>query len=180
MQSGTSQHTTSHNTTIPYPTTMGNANLAPRAEPWPYRFFVVDLNINGEYEGIYVIMEKLKRDTQIIDIDKDDGYILKVDRDESKQNNFTDENSFRSKFGSDLERNASDVHYLYEYPKPSKITQGQTDYWYISNYVNDFEISLAADDFKHPTNGNGYEEYVDVDMWIVLSISHRNSGNNTS
>ena len=36
---GTSQHTTSITCTIPYPTTTGNADLEPRAEPWPYRWY---------------------------------------------------------------------------------------------------------------------------------------------
>lgn len=149
-----------------------NYDLSREMGRYASRTRFVELNINGEYEGIYVLMEKLKRDKKRINISKGDGYILKVDRDESKQGNFTDENSFVSKFGSDLTGNASgnsvDVHYLYDYPKVTDISRSQKDY--ISNYVNDFEIALAADDFIHPTNGKGYEEYIDVDSFIDFII----------
>ena len=144
----------------------------------------VDLYINGDYRGIYVLMEKLKRDTERINISKADdsdvtgGYILKVDRPEGNfthPGEYTTNNSFMSYYGSTLDSGSSDVNFLYGYPKVDDITQEQRDY--ISGYVMDFETSLASYNFTHPINGNRYEEYVDVDSFVDFMILNEITNN---
>ena len=140
----------------------------------------VDLYINGDYQGIYVLMEKLKRDPERINVSKANdsdvtgGYVLKVDRPDG--GNFTHNNSFISYYGSNLDSGISgDVNFLYEYPKVDDITQEQRDY--ISGYVMDFETALASYNFTHPVNGNGYEEYVDVDSFVDFMILNEITNN---
>ena len=96
----------------------------------------VELYLNNEYRGVYVLMEKIKRDGDRIDISKlepdeitdDDltgGYILKFDW------YYTGDNigGFESTYDGIL--------YNYHYPKPSDIVPEQENY--IQNYINDFE-----------------------------------------
>lgn len=84
---------------------------------------IVELELNGEYQGIYIFMEKLKQNKNRIDVDKllpsdtniTGGYILTIDKSSDKaleENNswfnfnndggiearYTPENSFRSKY----------------------------------------------------------------------------------
>ena len=127
----------------------------------------VDLNINGEYRGIYVLMEKLKRDKNRIDISKKNSFILKVDR--GNQND-----SFISNFGSEMNPDESaNVYYVYDYPKLDEITQEQKNY--ISGYVNDFETALSSENFM--ANGKRYESYIDVGSFIDFIILNEISNN---
>lgn len=141
----------------------------------------VNLTINGNYEGIYVLQEKLKRDSERIDLDALEmtensgedvtgGYIIRIDRADGP---FDEQNSFLSAIGSSLEGNSADVYFVYDYPKKEEITVAQKTY--ISNYVNDFEIALASENFSDPDQG--YAQYIDVDSFIDFFILNELSNN---
>ncbi len=149
----------------------------------------VDLKINDTYEGIYVFMEKLKRDAGRININKlkkdensgDDltgGYIIKIDK--TAGNNFgsgyNDQNSFTSNYKPLHSSNNQEIHFLYDYPKAEKITPQQKEY--ISSYIHNFEKALASDDFKDPEKG--YKRFIDVpsfiDFFLLNEISHNVDG----
>ena len=96
----------------------------------------VELFLNDEYQGVYVLMEKIKRDDARVNISKlnpneisgDDvtgGYILKFDW------YYTGDNI--GGFESDYDG----MIYNYHYPKPSEIVPEQEDY--IQSYINNFE-----------------------------------------
>ena len=110
------------------------------------------------------------------------GYILKVDRPDGHRpdsgiENYNKGNSFPSKFGSDVipDDDTQPFHIVYDYPAVEDITKEQKIY--ISNYINEFEVALASDDFKHPVTGKGYQEYIDVDSFIDFMISNEISNN---
>ncbi len=141
----------------------------------------VNLIINGNYEGIYVLQEKLKRDTERIDLDALEmtensgedvtgGYIIRIDRADGP---FDQQNSFLSTIGSSLEGSSADVYFVYDYPKKEEITVEQKAY--ISNYVSDFENALASDNFADPVQG--YAQYIDVDSFIDFFILNELSNN---
>lgn len=148
----------------------------------------VELEINNEYRGVYVFMEKLKRGKDRIDINKlnddensgDDltgGYIIKIDKLSSSDVNgnigYTSSNSFKSNF-TPLNATASqEINFLYEYPEAEDITTEQKNY--ISAYVNDFENALAADQFQDATLG--YQAFIDVDSFIDFFILNELSNN---
>jgi spore coat protein CotH len=149
----------------------------------------VDLEINGEYKGVYVFMEKLKRDKGRIDINKlkkdensgedlTGGYILKIDKISGNNlgDGYNDQNSFTSKYKPLHSSNGQEIRYLYDYPKAEKITTQQKDY--IKEYVNKFEDALASDDFTDPEKG--YRAYIDVDSFIdfflLNEVSHNVDG----
>jgi spore coat protein CotH len=105
------------------------------------------------YSGIYVIMEKIKRGSdrvnisKISDEDPSGGYILKIDNIDS------DEDSFDTING---------VRIIYVYPKADDITDNQKAW--ISNYMNGFEIALSSDNFTDPDTG--YANYINTDSFI--------------
>ena len=148
----------------------------------------VELIINGNYKGVYVFMEKLKRNKDRIAIEKlrpdensgDDltgGYILKIDKVAGSNvgNGYNNQNSFASEFEPPF-TGGGEIRFLYEYPDAREISTQQRDY--IKKYVQDFESALASDDFKDPVTG--YRAYADVesfvDFFILNEISHNVDG----
>ena len=120
-----------------------------------------ELFLNDEYMGVYVLMEKIKRDNNRIDISKlnpdeiegDDitgGYILKFDW------NYTGGNL--GGFDSEYDGNT----YNYHYPKPSDIVLQQEEY--IQNYVAEFENIMLSDDYTN--DSTGYPTMMNVESFV--------------
>jgi hypothetical protein len=161
-------------------------DLSRDIEMYASRSKFVELSINNEYQGVYVFMEKLKRDSQRIDINKlkDDensgedltgGYILKIDK--TAGNNlgegYNDLNSFTSPYAPPNASVGQEINFLYEYPDAEDITVEQKTY--ISSYVTDFENALASNDFKDPIIG--YAAYIDVPSFIDFFLLNEISNN---
>jgi len=121
----------------------------------------VELYLNDEYRGIYVLMEKIKRDGNRVDISKlnpdeitgDDvtgGYILKFDW------FYTGDNigGFESEF--------DDMIYNYHYPKPSDIVPEQEAY--IQEYINGFETIMMGTDYTN--DSTGYPSMMNVESFV--------------
>lgn len=138
----------------------------------------VEVEINGEYLGAYLLMEKLKRDKNRIDIkglNANDtnitgGYILKLDKavgNDNDQYDYDEGNSFPSAYRASgrLSKDANE-HFLYHYPKPKDITPQQKAY--IQHYIYDFETALASQSFADSTLG--YAKYIDTDSFIDYFI----------
>jgi spore coat protein CotH len=138
----------------------------------------VEVEINGDNKGLYVLMEKLKRDKNRIDLKKLDavdndptsitgGYILKIDKTAGKgsttQVNYTATNSFKSLYDVNgvLTTNTK-TYFLFDYPSDVAISTPQRQY--ITTYVQDFEKALALPNFK--TDTEGYKKYIDVPSFI--------------
>lgn len=134
--------------------------------------------LNGNYEGIYVLTEKIKQDDNRVDIanlrpeeiegdDLTGGYIFKVDNFESDGSdswlgNFTPERVPQN-----------DVRFVYHDPKASKIVPEQAEY--LQAYVNGFETVLFGDNFEDPTTG--YRAFINVESFIdylIISELSRN------
>ncbi|QCX00993.1 hypothetical protein FGM00_13050 [Aggregatimonas sangjinii] len=152
-------------------------NLARDMGVYASRSRLVELNMNGSYAGLYVLMEKLKRDKNRIDISKlnpdeimgDDltgGYIIKIDK---SLEGYTVSNSFESNASISGDK----TKFLYEYPDPEDIVQEQRDY--IKNYFLEFERVLASENFTDLEVG--YEAYIDTDSFIDFFLLNEFSGN---
>jgi hypothetical protein len=139
----------------------------------------VEVMLNGEYEGIYLFGEKIKKDNGRVDISKLEpsdttgidltgGYIFKIDYWEWYD-------SWLSPFHP-IGFPWYDIHYVYYYPKPAEIMAVQKEY--ISNYVTAFEEALYGPNFKDPDIG--YSKYIDVpsfiDYFLVNEVSRNNDG----
>jgi hypothetical protein len=118
--------------------------------------------VNGDYKGVYVFMEKLKRDKNRVDIarlDEDDvsadsltgGYIIKVDKLDGEQ-----VDGFEGK----------NVFYQYHYPRPVDIKPEQKTY--IKNFITRFEARMKTDNFDSPASG--YPKYIDIDSAVDFFI----------
>jgi len=150
------------------------------------RSLFVDLTLNGAYQGVYVFMEKLKRDGDRIDINKlkDDentgedvtgGYILKIDKTAGSNlgEGYNELNSFESNYAPSSTDSDQKIYFLYEYPDAEDITAPQKAY--ISQYMADFEDALASDDFADPDLG--YANYIDTASFIDFFLLNELSNN---
>ncbi|MFQ5445523.1 MAG: CotH kinase family protein, partial [Saprospiraceae bacterium] len=119
--------------------------------------------VNGEYNGIYLFTEKIKRDKGRVDISElhpdettgDDltgGYILKIDKWDGASND-----GFVSAWPSDLSGFGETV-FQYHYPKPKDIVPEQREY--IWQYIAGMEDALMSPDFADPATG--YRHYFDM------------------
>jgi subtilisin-like proprotein convertase family protein len=131
-----------------------------------------ELVINGTYMGIYILMEKIKRDVNRVDISKltindnvgadvTGGYIIKIDKSTGSGGG-----GFVSSYPPLSSGNGQTINYLYEYPADDVITPAQQTY--IQNYVDSFENALASPTFNDPING--YAKYINVLSFIDLFL----------
>lgn len=123
-----------------------------------------ELAINNDYQGIYLLIEKIKRDKERVDIAKMEktditgdaltgGYIIKIDK-ESGSNSGEGWNSLYKPYNGAWQN----TFFQFEYPKAKDITIQQKDY--IRNHINKVENSIASPNFKDPVNG--YRKYIDT------------------
>ena len=117
------------------------------------------------YDGVYVLMEKIKRDKNRIDIKKlkDDhvlepeitgGYILQQDR-------LNDDDEYIT--------GAMGETYVIEEPKASKLNTEQ--YNYIEDHLWNFETALQTDDYNNTATEHYYKKWIEVDSFIVHLLS---------
>ena len=154
----------------------------------------VQLYIDGEYLGLYVLMEKIKRDKSRVNITKmastdnsgnavTGGYILKIDK--SAGDNtlvgwdadavYTEALGFRSNYdpnGIKINflpygpKKSAETYTMYEYPKNDAISYDQKKY--VQSYFSDFEDILLSNNYKDPING--YQKFIDVNSFIDFLI----------
>ncbi|MFT4771954.1 MAG: hypothetical protein ACI9CP_001780 [Cryomorphaceae bacterium] len=119
--------------------------------------------INDQYVGVYVLMEKIKRDNNRVDIanvtpedisgdELTGGYIFSVDREDEGP-----ESGWSSPF-------TEAVFYKYQDPDFDELAPQQKNY--LRNYVTNFEEDMDAS----PT-ADTYEEYIDIPSWIDYWIA---------
>lgn len=123
-----------------------------------------------DYQGTYVMLEKIKRDKNRVDIsklDKNDnagdsltgGYIIAVDG-----NIWTPDSGFYSNIQTNL-------FFEYKYPKGDEITPQQRNY--IKAYIDSFETALNGPNFSNPLTG--FRKYADefsfIDFFIIQELS---------
>ncbi len=137
--------------------------LARRMGSYATRIQFVELVLNGQYDGAYILMEKIKRDRQRVNIaqlDADDvtgdsltgGYIIKVDKDASEGNSWP----------SNFEVRGHTVRYQYHDPRLRELQPAQATY--IRNYMSDFEHVMAGPDYADPLTG--YPAYLDLASFV--------------
>ncbi|HET6556278.1 MAG TPA: CotH kinase family protein [Prolixibacteraceae bacterium] len=137
----------------------------------------VELFLNNRYVGVYVLMEKIKRNKNRVDIAKlpptdisgenhTGGYIIKID----KINGSGGEG-----WSSDYFNNTNHTYYQYDYPKAKEITSEQKAY--IQSYVKNMEKALYLEKF---TGTGSYHEYLNdtsfIDFMIINELSKNIDG----
>jgi len=135
-----------------------------------------ELVINGEYKGVYVLLEKIKRDKNRVDIAKltpqdiegdelTGGYIVKIDK-----VNGTETEGWYSDFPPYTD-GWQKILYQYHYPDEDEITLEQKNY--IINKINEFESVMYSPTFNEPFGGYydliGLDSFADVFLITELS-----------
>jgi hypothetical protein len=142
------------------------------------RFF--ELVVDGSYEGIYQLEEKVKRDDNRVNIAKmvqtdtggdnlTGGYIIALD------NFMPGEPGWYSKYPSNVTQDSAN-YFLYHYPKPDSIVPEQKTY--IKNYFDAFEDALVGPAWQDPWNG--YRKYIEIqsfaDVFIMNELTRNVDG----
>lgn len=126
---------------------------------------LVDVVLDGEYKGVYLLAEKIKRDKNRVDVAKlnpvditepesTGGYILKFDY-------WDNSNSWQLNY-SPIGFPGLDVHMVHYEPEMVDLFPQQFDY--IHNYINDYETALYGSNFADPNLG--YRAYIGVTSFI--------------
>lgn len=131
--------------------------------------------IDNEYKGVFVLMEKIKKDKNRVDIEKlkssdiappnvTGGYIFSIDKLDGGE--VTWHSSIQNS-----------ITFQFVYPKkPEDIEPQQKDY--IESYVDSFEQALNGKDFQDPNIG--FRKYIDVksfmDFFIINELARNIDG----
>jgi hypothetical protein len=132
----------------------------------------VELVINGDHKGVYVLTEKIKRDKNRVNMakitpedvtlsDMSGGYLLRVD----KTSALAPEEFWESPYPSPVPDHHPVIFQYYD-PAYDELTPDQRDY--IRNYLAEFEQMLVSQDFSNP--GNGYRSFLDISSFTDLMI----------
>lgn len=142
---------------------------------WAPRTRFIEVFLNGQYNGVYVLMEKIKRDKNRVVMDKinekditeeeiSGGYLLRRD----KKGHIAPEDYWTSLVGQPYH-----VTNWYEYydPKIKDLTASQSNY--IIDWMTGFDEVMAGDNFNDPNIG--YRKYIKtrsfIDMMFINEIS---------
>jgi hypothetical protein len=142
---------------------------------WASRVRYVELILNNEYQGIYLLTEKIKRDSSRVNISKllptdntgielTGGYIFSLDK---------EPNGWLSSYPTPGATNQARRQFSYVYPKSANITTQQKNY--IKQTVDDFESTLAGPNFQDPSFG--VRKHADLNSFIDFLIMNELSRN---
>jgi cysteine-rich repeat protein len=132
---------------------------------WSPRTRFVELFIDGDYLGLYMVWERIRRDVARCDIDKpaptandgdlEGGYILRHEG-AGKGIEIVDGMMYNQDFVLD-----SGLVYTYHYPSASEITPEQSTY--LVEYMQGFEYAMDADP-------SAYASWIDELSWVDRGI----------
>lgn len=124
----------------------------------------VELYLNGDYQGIYLLIERVERENDRLDIppttdpesgEVNGGFIVKIDQHRS--------DGFDTDQGTLVD---------WAEPKASEVTPAE--YRYIKGWFDSVESVMSSDSFDDPTVG--YAAWIDVDgfidHWLVNELTH--------
>ncbi len=143
------------------------------------RYRYCELVINGQYQGIYILSEKIKRDQNRIDIAKltpsdttgnnlTGGYIVKIDKTTGNGNGGWTSNYLANSGGPN-------PYYQFDYPGDS-IQPVQQDY--IHSLIDSFENVMSSTNFANTTTG--YPHFIDdnsfIDFFLINELAKNVDG----
>ncbi len=132
---------------------MSNLDWTPESE-------FVDVNLNGEYVGIYQIVQKVEESSNRVDIG-DDGYLLEVDQ--------------LSRIDADDVYFHSSISDYYFNIKEPKLDIEDEEYVFIKNYIEEFETLILNND--NPTLED-ISRLIDLDSFIDWYLINEIGKNN--
>lgn len=146
---------------------------------WGPRTRMCEVFVNGEYMGVYIFCEKIKRDKNRVDISKlketdtegrdlTGGYIVRVDAYDDEDATFQSQvpGIQTSSWGWGGGSGTGTVTWTVYYPKKANLQTEQMNY--IKNYVNNMEQSFQESNFTDPDDG--YAKWIDVPSFVDYFI----------
>ncbi len=129
------------------------------------RYRYCEVVLNGSYDGIYILFEKIKRDRNRVNISsirKTDvsgdlltgGYIFKIDK--------TEGSTSRSWNSPHKSANGQSILLQIDRPKPEDLAEEQ--FQYAKQFVTDFENALKGPQYQDSTAG--YRKYINEDSFV--------------
>lgn len=126
---------------------------------WTPRCVPVELVINNQHVGSYLLIEQVRVSENRVNISKKDGYLIELDF------HYDNEVQWRDKHGN--------IPFGIKYPDPDSITTAQLNY--IKKYIAGAADVLYGLDFKDPERG--YADWIDVDSFVDYWIVYEVMGN---
>jgi hypothetical protein len=132
----------------------------------------VEVMVNNDYKGLYILTEKIKRDKNRVDIAKilpvdiagdelTGGYLLRID----KLSGMASTDSWVSPVPPPL-AGYQEVTYQYFDPKPDELNATQRSY--IQEHMLEFETALVQSSYKD--SAQGYRAYLDIPSFVDMMI----------
>ncbi|MDB3906109.1 CotH kinase family protein [Crocinitomicaceae bacterium] len=153
-------------------------NLARQAGHYASDWRYVELVIDGDYRGVYLLCERIKRDDDRVDIAKltatdltgdqvTGGYILRIDWLDNPEGFASNHNA----------QSGDPMFFQWYYPKANNIQPAQVAY--IQSYMQTFEEAVFGPNFQNST-GSHWSHYADltsfVDFLIINEVSKNSDG----
>ncbi len=146
-------------------------DLAREMGRYATRAVLCEVVLNGDYQGVYVMMEKIKRDDNRVDIRRmtpednsgdelTGGYIIKID----KTTGVNDE-GWTSPF-EPYPGASQEIRYQYHIPDEGDITTAQKAY--IEDFIFEFEDMMDSPTYDDPFTG--YHEVIDIESFVDFFI----------
>lgn len=151
-------------------------NLAVKMGRYASRTRYCEVVINNDYRGVYVLMEKIKRDSNRVDIAKlttldvsgdelTGGYILRVDK--------IDANDYPAWLSVPQPQLPGEWSIAFQYYDPKGDELENVQQQYIKKFIYDFESVLSGKDFNNIVSG--YAAYIGeksfVDFMMISEVS---------
>jgi hypothetical protein len=135
---------------------------------WAPRTRFIEVIVDNEYQGIYVLIERLKRDKHRVDINKmgnednswpaiSGGYILRRDKTEFSEPEGWWQSTVKQPYNKQM-------WYEHHHPGYSDLTQEQVVY--IRDWIKDFEKMMSGSNFMDPVSG--YKAHIEVESFIDM------------
>ena len=152
--------------------------LARQVLPWSPRTRYTEVMLNGQYIGVYVLIETIKRGNDRVDIakltetdlsgpDVTGGYILRMDKFGPPPGNFG--GHWKSNYPAII-GGWQETWFQHFYPKQEDIALQQQQY--IRNYIDSFEDMLIS-----PAYLTDLEDWIDLDSWVDYALIQEISKN---
>lgn len=142
---------------------------------WAARTRFCEVVLNGNYQGVYVYMEKIRRDSLRVPVPKltssqisgdavTGGYIFSIDKGTTQWN---------SPYPPNGASGGQTISFQFIYPKPSAVVPQQQTY--LQAYVDSFETALYGPNFQDPATG--YRKFASVKSFVDFFIVNETSRN---
>lgn len=159
-------------------------HLGNKTGRWNPRTRFFELYLNGLYQGVYVLVEKIKIDRNrlaLATLNPQDtvgneltgGYVLKIDRPEAT---YVENVDFWFSPYRARTRLQQRVPFILHHPRARDLNTPQINY--IRNFITSFEHAMHSDNFQDKVEG--YHRYIDlqsfVDYYILTELSRNLDG----